>query len=189
MWKTVLAGTTALAIVGTTLAYAQPGPGKRGDADHWRPSAQDIAAFGDARIAGLKAGLKLTAEQEKNWPAVEAALRDLAKQRSERFAARASADKPTDSDPIARMSLRAEAMTERGTAMKKLADAAAPLYKTLDDGQKRRFMVLARLGGEQGHGWRGRDRHERGHGPKHHHRGPRGAGNGPMAPEGGKPAQ
>ena len=44
----------------------------------WRPGAEDIAAFGDAGIAALHAGLKLTAEQEKLWPPVESALRDLA---------------------------------------------------------------------------------------------------------------
>jgi len=182
MWKTVLAGTTALAIAGTTLAYAQ-GPGKHERMQGWKPTAEDIAAFGDARIAGLRAGLKLTPEQEKNWPAVEAALRDLAKQRSERFAARASADKP--SDPIERMGARADAMTQQGAALKKLADAAAPLYKSLDDGQKHRFMALARLGGQRMAGWRGHRGHDGGAGFRHH-RGPRGDGNGPMGPEGGK---
>jgi hypothetical protein len=186
LWKSVLAGTTALAMAGTTLAYAQQGPGRHDHAAHWRPSAQDIAAFGDARIAGLHAGLKLTPDQEKNWPAVEMALRDMAKQRSERFAARASADKPTD--PIQRMATRADVMTQQGAALKKLADAAEPLYKSLDDGQKHRFLVLARLGGALGgwHGWRGRHGHDgRSFGPEHH-RGPHG---GPMGPDGGKPAQ
>ena len=54
-----------------------------------RLSTEDVAAFTDARIAGLKAGLKLTAEQEKNWPAVETAIRDLAKQRADRMKERA----------------------------------------------------------------------------------------------------
>ena len=58
MWKTVLAGSTALAIAGATLAYAQQGPGGRDFAPRWRPSAQDITAFGDARIAALHAGLE-----------------------------------------------------------------------------------------------------------------------------------
>ncbi len=185
LFKTILAGTTALAIAGTTLAYAQQGSGKRDHARNWKPSAQDIAAYGDARIAGLRAGLKLNAEQEKNWPAVEAALRDVAKQRSERFTARASADKPKD--PIERMSLRGEAMAERGTALKKLADAAGPLYSSLDDGQKRRFTVLSRLAAGPGfgksHGHRG------GHEGRQHHRGQRGGAAGPMAPEGGKQPQ
>ncbi len=152
MWKTVLAGTTALAIAGTTLAYAQ----RSADPDrahHWRPSAADITAFGDARIAAIHTGLALTPDQEKMWPPVEGALRDLAKQRSARFAARASADRPTD--PIERLSLRAQEMSDRGAALKKLADATGPLYKSLDDGQKHRFVMLARLGGERGDHWRG----------------------------------
>ena len=35
MWKTVLAGSTALAIAGATLAYAQQGPGGRDVAPRW----------------------------------------------------------------------------------------------------------------------------------------------------------
>jgi zinc resistance-associated protein len=181
MWKTILAGTTALAIAGGSLAYAQQGPGGPGRAPHWRPSAEDITAFGDARIAAIHAGLKLTAEQEKNWPAVESALRDLAKQRSERFAARASADRPKD--PIERLSLRAETMAQRGAALKKLADAAGPLYKSLDEGQKHRFVLLARLSGRQFGGWRGAHGH---HGPAGwHHHGRRGPERGPQGPGGG----
>ena len=177
MWKTVLAGSTALAIAGATLAYAQQSPGGRDHARHWRPTAADIIAFGDARIAAVHAGLKLTAEQEKNWPPVESALRDLAKQRSDWFAARASADKPKD--PVERLNLRADVMTKRGAALKKLADAAGPLYKSLDEGQQHRFVMLAKLGGRGGereHGQRGGWMH-RGQGDNE--RGPMGPQRGP----------
>jgi zinc resistance-associated protein len=183
-WKTVLAGATALAIAGTAIAYAKPGDGPGRRADGWRPSAQDITAFADARIAALKAGLELTPEQQKNWPAVESAMRDLAKQRADWFAARAQQKAPAD--PMERLSRRADAMQARGTALKKLADAAKPLYDSLNDAQKHRFMVLARLGGGRfggHHGWRrGHDRH--GMGGWHHHRGPRfgGPGMGPGGP-------
>jgi hypothetical protein len=162
MWKSVLAGTTALAIAGGSLVYAQQGPaGPRADGPRWRPTAEDVSAFGEARIAAMKAGLKLTADQEKLWPAVEKALRDRAKLRSDRFAARASADRPAD--PIERMQLRAQRMSEAGTSLKAIADAAGPLYKSLDDAQKHRFTMLARLDGQRGHGWRGM--HGRHHGP------------------------
>ena len=170
MLKTFLAGATALAIAGGAYAYAQQSSTQQSSTvgaggefqrvHHARMSAEDITAFGDARIAGLHAGLKLTVEQEKLWPPVESALRDLAKQRSERFAARANTDRPTD--PIERMNLRAEVMGQRAAGLKKLADAAGPLYKSLDDGQKRRFAMLARLDGGQmrgHHGWQ----HHRGH--------------------------
>ena len=89
MWKAMLAGTTALTIVGASLVYAQQTPPNQPGRDtaQQRPrlSVEDQAALTDARIAGLKAGLKLTPAQEKNWPAVEAALRDRAKLRAERF--------------------------------------------------------------------------------------------------------
>ena len=168
MLKTFVAGATALAIAGGAYAYAQQSStvGAGGEFQrvrHTRMSAEDVSAFGDARIAALRAGLKLTAEQEKLWPPVESALRDLARQRSERFAARASADRPKD--PIERMNLRADVMGQRAAGLKKVADAAGPLYKSLDDGQKRRFAMLARLDRGQMRGHRGWQQH---------HRGPRG---------------
>jgi hypothetical protein len=144
MWKTVLAGTAALAITGSSLVYAQQQGGNDRGMRHWRPSAEDMSAFTDARIAALKAGLKLTPEQEKNWPAVETAIRDLAKQRADRLNARASA--PRNDDLIARLNNRADAMTQAAASLKKLADASAPLYQSLDEGQKHRFGALMRIG-------------------------------------------
>ena len=80
MWKTLIAGTTILTIAGSTLASAQQSsPAER--PHHAQLTADDIAAFTDARIAALKTALKLTPAQEKNWPAVEQALRDISKER------------------------------------------------------------------------------------------------------------
>ena len=45
-------------------------------------------------------------------------------------------------------------MAETAAGLKKIADAADPLYKSLDDGQKRRLSMLTRMGGDRG--WRGR---------------------------------
>jgi hypothetical protein len=160
--KTIAAGTLALMLAGAGAALAQSAP-TAAPRDNARPqiSTEDRAAFTDARIAGLKAGLKLTAEQEKNWPAVEAALRDLAKQRAERAQARADRREARRAgsnaavparDAIARMREGADAMTARAAGMKKLADASEPLYKSLDDSQKRRFGALLRMGGRDGHG-------------------------------------
>ncbi len=67
-------------------------------------SPEDRAAMTDARIAALRAGLRLTPDQEKSWPAVESAMRDLAKQRSEvRERMREARRNP---DPIARLRAR-----------------------------------------------------------------------------------
>ena len=167
MMKALLAGTAALAIAGSSLVYAQQrgpeGPQGRGfdHAHPWRPSPEDAAAFADARIAALRAGLRLTAEQEKNWPAFEAAARDFAKQRRERAEARRDQQPPAN--PVERLRRGAEALTSAGANLKRLADAQEPLYNSLDENQKRRFAMLSRMGrgggGGQGFGrqqWRER---------------------------------
>lgn len=184
MKKAILAGVAAVAIIGSTAVYAQHRH------HHQHMSMEDRAAFVDAKIASVKAGLQLTPDQEKLWPPVEAAVRDFAKQRmaqanaraSERDARRAERDlkgsqdgKPSapdqTRDPVARLRERADRMAETAAGLKKIADAADPLYKTLNDGQKRRLAVLTRMGGH--HGWRGRgfergldgDRFDRDRGP------------------------
>ena len=147
MWKAVLAGTTAMAIAGSSVAFAQqPAPqqpqvGAEGR-QHWRPSEQDVNAFTDARIATIKAGLKLTPDQEKNWPGVEQAIRDLAKERYERRTERRGEQRPAD--PIERLRQRADAMTKTAADLKRLADAAGPLYQSLNEDQKHRLFFLVR---------------------------------------------
>jgi hypothetical protein len=158
MKKVLLAGVAALAIAGSTAVYAQHRPWFH---DHFRMSAEDRAAFADARIAAVHAGLKLNADQEKLWPPVESAVKEFAKLRIDRANARMNAprddarDQQKPADPVARLRERAEAMGATAAAMKKIADAADPLYKTLDDGQKRRLAILTHMEGRFGReGWR-----------------------------------
>jgi zinc resistance-associated protein len=163
MWKAVLAGTMALAIAGSTLVYAQQ-RGGRPDGMQRGPNIEDMRAFAEARLAGLKAGLTLTPEQERNWPAFEQAARDMQKLRLDRmnsFMAERRDAQPRGFDPADRLRQRGNAMANTGVALQKLADATDPLYKSLDDSQKRRFAILGRMGAERdGHGgpqFRGRD--------------------------------
>jgi hypothetical protein len=162
MRKFAIAGVAALAIAGSTAVYAQHSSWFREHMQHMRMSPEDRAAFADARIAAVHAGLKLTPDQEKLWPPVEAAVRDLVKLRIDRANARMKAqddaeDQQAD-DPVARLRERADVMATSAAALKKIADAADPLYKTLDDGQKRRLTLLTRHGGRFGGegGWRHR---------------------------------
>ncbi len=173
MRKFTIAAVAALAIAGSTAVYAQYHPWIREHMQHTRMTPEDRAAFVDARIAAVHAGLKLTADQEKLWPPVEAAVRDFAKLRMDRANARVNApqnqsqdqqkqdqqkqDQQKDDDPVAHLRERAETMAASAAAMKKIADAADPLYKTLDDAQKRRLAVLTRRDGRfGGEGWRHR---------------------------------
>jgi|SRR5271165_2794883 len=163
MRKFAIAGMAALAIAASTAVYANQG-WFREHMHHMRLSPEDRAAMLDARIAAVHAGLKLTADQDKLWPPVESAVRDFAKLRMDRANARMTAredaqnqDQQTPGDPVARLRQRADDMAATSAALKKIADAADPLYKTLDDGQKRRLELLTqhrRMGG--GEGWRHR---------------------------------
>jgi hypothetical protein len=169
MWKKALVGAAAFTIAGAMTVYAQQPPavspeigglGSPGDtnADHdgvfpdariaafharFKLNADDIKAFADARIAALHAGLELNETQEKLWPGFEQALRDFLKSGIHRFIA--TRDKQPSFDPIQRLQLRADALIARGAALKHLGDTAAPIYQSLDDGQKRRFAILARF--------------------------------------------
>jgi hypothetical protein len=184
MKKALIIATAAAALGGSVLVYsafAQQGPGPMMG---WRPNTADIGAFQDARIAALKAGLQLNAEQEKLWPPVEAALKDISKNRLARIEkSRAEREKLsteretqtqiTPPDPTQRLRRASEFLGERSTELKRLADAVQPLYEKLDDAQKRRFAVLGRLAMRPGMGprmMRWRDRADDGW----QHRGPMG---------------
>jgi LTXXQ motif family protein len=88
-----------------------------------------------------KADLRLTPEQEKNWAGFESAMNDMGKRDADRQIAlqaeRAQQKAPLDA--IEQMREGARFMGERSADRKALADAAQPLYASLDDQQKRRF--------------------------------------------------
>ena len=143
MLKIVAAGFTAFFITVSPLAYAQDEP---------RLSAADLERLTDARINIVKAASQLTPEQEKYWPAIEEAIRNRAQDRQARIAAAAARSNERrdqsvvevirDRDPIAFLQRRADALTQQGADLKKLADAWQPLYQTLTPDQKRRMAAL-----------------------------------------------
>jgi zinc resistance-associated protein len=160
MLKPVIAATAILAIAGSSIVYAQQGSGEHNGFARWRhhgehhhrPSPADMAAFTDARIAALKAGLELTPDQQKNWPAFEQALRELAQLRVARIQTRqerhqqgATQQGQNQNGPFDRLARRADGLAKTSAALKKVADAGGPLYQSLSDAQKERFKMLARM--------------------------------------------
>jgi hypothetical protein len=149
------------------------------DAPKWMQRwMDDREAMLDARLAGLKAGLQLTPDQDRLWGPFEAAVRDFAQirmtrmqgmmERAEKWSEDedgAGKESPAMS-PIDRLDRIATRLTTAGAALKGIADAAKPLYASLDDQQKRRFgflshemMMMGRRGGHMGSMM----------GPDHHH--------------------
>jgi hypothetical protein len=137
-------------------AHAQNAPASASPTPQ-RPTSEDFAAIAearivaikldsDARIAAMKAGLKIRPDQEKSWATFESTMRDLAKQRQDRLqqlsAQNAAATGAQAPDAIVLLRRRADAMAQTSADLKRFADAFEPLYKSLDDGQKRRMAML-----------------------------------------------
>jgi hypothetical protein len=105
-----------------------------------RMNAEDRAALFDAHLAALHTGLKLTPDQEKLWPPLEEALRTCAKVMVQ-HKMDAMRDGPP-ADPVTGLRNMADRLTSTGDSLRKVADAAEPLYKTLAEDQKRRLPIL-----------------------------------------------
>ena len=146
MRKHLLIAAVAAAFILPRMSVAAPAEASDAFSAAPRVSAEDAEAYAEARIAGLKAGLKLSAAQEKNWPALEAALRELARNRSARLSELRdeSLQRVVHPDTIAALRQGAKLLSEHAADLEKLSEAAKPLYESLDDAQKRRFASLLR---------------------------------------------
>lgn len=140
MRKALVLFTTAALVAGSALA----GPALARDRmDRAELSANQITDQYAARTARIKADLRLTPEQAKNWPGFESALNDIAKANADRqMAMQTTGTQPKGPvDIIEQMRRQAKYMSERAAERKTIADAAEPLYASLDDQQKRRFAT------------------------------------------------
>ena len=115
-------------------------------------TAEQIVANSDAYIDRIKAELNLTPEQEKNWSAFNSAMHYLGHNGAERLnlrIARAQRDPPDDI--IEQMRNEAQFLIDRAADQRAVADAAEPLFASLDDKQKSIFIAeMVRLSHERG---------------------------------------
>jgi hypothetical protein len=176
MKKSIASG---FAVMGVAAAIIVPlSYGAQGRETRAERSASTISQSTDraeARIAILKADLRLSADQAQHWAGLESALNDIAAKRAKRWAAsndlqtgRSSSNAPvapdtsitedeqrrdTDSERYARqarlddideMRRKADAYTVQAAELRQIADAAQPLYDTLDDHQRHRLVQFVR---------------------------------------------
>jgi hypothetical protein len=115
-------------------------------------TAEQIVASSDANIDRIKTELNLTPEQEKNWSAFSSAMHYLGHNGADRLnlrIARAKRDPPDDM--IEQMRNEAQFLNDRAVDQRGVADAAEPLYASLDDKQKQIFIEeMVRLSHERG---------------------------------------
>jgi hypothetical protein len=170
---------SGFAVMGVTAAIIVPlSYGAQGRETRAERSASTISQSTDraeARIAILKADLRLSADQAQHWAGLESVLNDIAAKRAKRWAAsndlqtgRSSSNAPvapdtsitedeqrrdTDSerdarnarlDDIGEMRRKADAYTVQAAELRQIADAAQPLYDTLDDRQRHRLVQFVR---------------------------------------------
>ena len=145
MWKVVAAGAAVVMIAGSTIVLAQGSTKVQESFDFVAGglSSETIDTLTDARVGALKAVLQLTPAQAALWPSVDAALRDMIKARFERISA--IRNESPAGDLGMRLRNRGEAMMAMGNRLKKLADAAEPLFRTLNDNQKRRLKLMEQI--------------------------------------------
>jgi hypothetical protein len=115
-------------------------------------TAEQIVATSDANIDRIKAELNLTPEQEKNWTAFNSAMHYLGHNGADRLnlrIARAKRDPPDDI--IEQMRNEAQFLNDRAVDQRNVADAAEPLFASLNDKQKQIFIEeMVRLSHERG---------------------------------------
>ena len=146
MKRLLLASFAVVGLASSTFALnAFAAPGDAPDMVQMQRMQERHALMLDAHLAAMKAGLKLTDEQAKNWPAFETAIRDAEKARAdrwrqtrERMAERRTplADRAHDDD--VRASSEIVGATHGGRR------CGRPLYDSLTDAQKRDFGPLMR---------------------------------------------
>ena len=115
-------------------------------------TAEQMVANSDANIERIKIELNLTADQEKNWPQFSSAMHYLGHNGAERLnlrIARAKRDPPDDI--VEQMRNEAQFLVDRAADQRSVADAAEPLFASLDDKQKQTFIdEMVRLSHERG---------------------------------------
>lgn len=115
-------------------------------------TAEQIVAHSDRNIDRIKAELNLTLEQEKHWTAFNIAIHSLGHNGADRLnlrIARAQRDPPDDI--IEQMRNEAQFLNDRAVDQRNVADAAEPLFASLNDKQKAIFIEeMVRLSHERG---------------------------------------
>jgi hypothetical protein len=115
-------------------------------------TAEQIVTNSDGNIERIKTELNLTPEQEKNWSGFSSAMHYLGHNGADRLKLRiARTQRDPPDDIIEQMRNEAQFLNDRSQDQRNVADAAEPLFTSLDDKQKQIFIdEMVRLSHERG---------------------------------------
>lgn len=148
MKRTIIGALAAIAVSTSSFALTaaaaqtnqQPSQAER--MQHW---AADRVTLLDAKLAGMKAALGLSADQEKLWDPFASAVKDAAKARMDAMQKMMQTrDQDEQMSPVDHLEAIADRLSQGAADVKKIADAAKPLYAALDASQKEKFGMLGR---------------------------------------------
>jgi zinc resistance-associated protein len=130
MWKAGLVGAVAL-VIGSSAALAGS---SETDFSRNQVAAKSEAVMSLAQVTRLKAVLKLNATQERLWPAIEQAFHEVSQ-----------AQEAVPSQGLVQgIKHHASSIALNALALRRLASAAYPLIRTLDEEQKQSGLAFAR---------------------------------------------
>ena len=134
--KRILLGTLVAAVLSASAAaQSDQQPTHAEQVQHW-------AQVGiDTQLKSMKTNLHLSADQDALWGPFEAAVKDGAK-------ARVLALQKEQSDslsPMDRNLAKADRIAQGQATIETMVDAAKPLYASLDETQKHKFITLGRM--------------------------------------------
>jgi hypothetical protein len=134
--KRIILGTLAAAVLSASAAaQSDQQPTHAEQVQHW-------AEVGiDTQLKTMKTGLHLTADQDALWGPFEAAVKDGAK-------ARVLALQKEQSDSLSAMDrnlAKADRIAQGQATIQTMVDAAKPLYESLSDEQKHKFVTSGRM--------------------------------------------
>ena len=134
MKRTLLVALFVGFISAPVLAVAAEGDQQASRAERMQQWAADRETMLDAKLAGMKAGLGLTADQEKLWSPFESAVKDADKSRLDAMGQMMRMRAEGESmSPIDHLDAMADRLSQGAANIKKIADAAKPLYDFLDE--------------------------------------------------------
>jgi len=142
MKRALLGMVTAVASAASAFAQSDQQPPAQSDqkpthaeqAQHWAEAALDT------QLKNMKAGLGLTADQETDWGAFESAVRDGAKARVLAL----QKEQSGNLSPMDRNLAKANRIGQGQANLEKIVDAAKPLFASLDNAHKQKFITLGR---------------------------------------------
>ena len=95
----------------------------------------------DAQLKGMKTSLRLTADQDNLWGPFESAVKDGAQARVVAL----QKEQGDNLSPMDRLNATAERVAQGAANLKKIVESAKPLYASLDDAQKQKFITLGHM--------------------------------------------